>query len=336
MPTYMDKASVNINEIQLAKKLFVENEIFGAITDINVEAKGQSVTIATPKAGYCLDHSGNIISTTKFDKPASKVLLIGKNSESDKFKYLNRGSWGSKSRLYDSDGKTVWTANERDGVDDTAFGDLSDNPRGKFVIGYNGGGGVSLLDQNGRELWNKPDGNVWHVEITESRKQKASRIVHSNAGGQITVRDGAGQVLHATRAPFYFSNFSLCHWPNSDSEQYLLSFADGNIWLLNLNGSVIRKFPVPVNDLFNESKAVLFRTGKERSLCLASLTSWHQWDRSLLCIHDAQGKLIYEEVIPETCQSISSSTVGQTDAIFIGGKNKIWQYAFDQKNVDAK
>ena len=142
--------------------------------------------------------------------------------------------------------------------------------------------------------------------------------------------------MHATRAPFYFSSFSLCNWPNPDSEQYLLSFADGNIWLVNLNGTVAKKFPVPVNDSFNQSQAVLFRTGKDKSMSLASLTSWHQWDRSLLCVHNSEGKLVYEEVIPETCQSISSSTVGQTDAIFIGGKNKIWQYAIEQREVSAK
>ena len=52
-------------------------------------------------------------------------------------------------------------------VDDTAAGDVDGDGRLEFVVGFNGGGGVRLLDSTEKMRWRKPDGNVWHVEIAD-------------------------------------------------------------------------------------------------------------------------------------------------------------------------
>jgi hypothetical protein len=327
-PPYLNKSGVHTQKIRLEKKIFAESASFGDVTDLALIQKADSVAVAGSTSAAILSKSGEIRSSVKYDAPAARVNLIPVDSEEGKFRYLNRGQWAFTSSLFDSDGKTLWTAKRGDGVDDTAYGCLSDNARGKFVIGYNGGGGVSLLDQEGKELWVKPDGNVWHVEITSPHEPNVARIVHSNAAGQITVRDGSGAVVHRAEAPFYFSNFSLCRWPHRTDDQCLLSSEQGSIWLLDLHGKVINSFSVPVTGTFGESHGTLARLDPSKPDCLATVTSWQLWNRSMLCVHTQSGELLYEEVLPERCTSILAMSDGDSkpEALLVGGSGRIWKY----------
>ncbi len=63
--------------------------------------------------------------------------------------------------------------------------------------------------------WQQPDGNVWHVEIVDTKGDGNLQIVHSNAGGQITIRDQDGKVLRQSKPGNYFSSFSVCRWPTA-------------------------------------------------------------------------------------------------------------------------
>jgi hypothetical protein len=326
---YLNKPAVHTQKIQLEKKIFAESELFGDVTDLALVQKAANFVAAGTRCAARLTKSGQISSSVKYESPADKVILIPLDSGEGKFQYLNRGGWGIESCLFDSNGKTLWTAKGDNGIDDTAYGCLSDNARGKFVIGYNGGGGVSLLDQDGKELWVKPDANVWHVEITSPHKPNVARIVHSNAGGQITVRDGSGIVVHRAQAPFYFANFSLCRWPHRTDDQCLLSSEQGSIWLLDLDGKVVNSFAVPASGNFGESRGTLVRLYPSKPDCLATVTSWQLWNRSMLCVHTRSGELMYEEVLPERCSSILAVSDGDSkpEVLLVGGAGRIWKYA---------
>jgi hypothetical protein len=53
------------------------------------------------------------------------------------------------------------------------------------------------------------------------------------------------------------------------------------------------------------------------------------WQRSVLSIFDPKGKLVYEEVLPETCACLAvlpAASDTMSEALLVGGTNHIWRY----------
>jgi|AGTN01.3.fsa_nt_gi hypothetical protein len=338
-PPYLEKAGVHTQTLPLKKEQLVASGKFGDVTDICVN--GDSIVLAGTESGAYLTREGAIQSAIKYDNPVSDVSLIPPHKDSDRFRFLSRGGWTTPPCLFDANGKTIWKGKDKSGVDDTAYGVLPDNLLGRFVVGYNGGDGVSLLDEGGKELWTQPDGNVWHVEITSPKNLADARIVHSNASGVLTIRDGQGKVLKRKNLPFYFSHFSLCRYPQRADDQYVLSVEDGKLWLVNLKTGGVTDRKLPVNYRFADSHATLVRLKAGEPDYLAAIIAWTHIQRSMLCVFDSSGKLVYEEVLPEICKSIQvMPTVAKLDAdgkstpaeksapevLLVGGSGKVWRY----------
>ena len=58
------------------------------------------------------------------------------------------------------------------------------------IVGLNGDGGVTaVFNSPGKKLWQQPDGNVWHVEIATPDNGSDAMILHTNARGQLVLRE---------------------------------------------------------------------------------------------------------------------------------------------------
>ncbi len=240
--------------------------------------------------------------------------------------FLSRGSWGRPGFLADARGKKLWTESQESGVNDTAFGAIGKPAKTMFVVGYNGGGGVSLLDAGGAKLWNQPDGNVWHVEVMQEKSAPA-KIIHSNAGGVITVRDESGNIVNRSKAPFYFDHFSLCEYPKHSGKQFLVSSTDGYLWLLRTDGSTEKKLVAPIDERFNLARTIPISFGGNHVDCLATVVSWSLWKRSVLYVHSSTGELIYQEIFPAEYPSLAAlAGAGASETLMVGGRNKMVRY----------
>jgi hypothetical protein len=72
--------------------------------------------------------------------------------------------------------------------------DLDGDKSDEVIVGFNGGGGVHVLNSSGQRVWdNRTIGNVWHVSAGDVAADGKPRVVTTSARGQVHVfsTDGA-------------------------------------------------------------------------------------------------------------------------------------------------
>ena len=89
-------------------------------------------------------------------------------------------------------GDRLWSYNVPDGVDDVWVSDVDGDKMDEIVVGYNGRGGVHVLDGNGRLRWKYTGiGNVWKVAAGDVLGLGTPQVVTTSALGQIHIFNGA-------------------------------------------------------------------------------------------------------------------------------------------------
>lgn len=216
----------------VTKKVFLEDKRLGVITDIVFQSdpyEKSKMTILAGTMGALFTDAGLPAKFVPFEKKQAHVNFILLNSQGT-YGFMNRGAWCSDARVMDASGKHIWSYRAGgNGIDDMVSGDIDGDSLPEFAVGFNGGGGIHLLNNQGKKLWEFPDANVWHVEMADLNGDGHKHIVHSNACGQITVRDKQGKVISKHEPEPYFSYFSLIRWPDANSPERLLQVEENAI-----------------------------------------------------------------------------------------------------------
>ncbi len=331
MPAHLESPAVLVGSGFLVRSSFLWDIRLGAVTDIVLAdldpGPGLELGIAGSWGALLRSEDTGTESAVTFSPRAAHVDIV--DVEGDGVcEYMNRGSWIVDPSLLGHDGRQLWTYGGPSGVDDMCAGDVDGDGRLEFVVGFNGGGGVHLLDSKGNRKWQKPDGNVWHVEIMDADGDRKAAIVHSNAAGQMTVRDRLGAITRRRSPGGYFSEFSLCRWPSKDGREHAL-FAEGDtVWLFDSNGRAAAQFDAPGCGDRGHARGVPARIWPDRDEYFAVLLSYRLWGRSVLYVYDPAGALVYQEVLPQACTSIAALSLDGSgaDTILVGGLCEVWQY----------
>ncbi len=261
-----------------------------------------------------------------FEKRQDHVNFIQLNSQGV-YGFMNRGAWCSDARVMDETGKLIWSYGAGgNGIDDMVSGDIDGDGLLEYAVGFNGGGGIHLLNNQGKKLWEFPDGNVWHVEIADVDGSGQRRIVHSNAAGNITVRDKDGKIISKTKPKPYFSHFSLIRWPDTSAPERLLLVEDNTIWIFDASANVLAKFVAPDSGSLGEGKGIIISGDGEKRV-LATIVDYENWHRSILYLHDLSGNLLYQEILPESCPAITTFPGNNPNSkLLIGCEGKVIEY----------
>ena len=213
-PSELDRPGIRVGGESYEKTIWLEDTSLGEITSMTDTGKRGLLVAGTAAAGYVKD--GVVRDRVAWAERLTHVEPIDVGGDGH-WEFLDRGGHGWQgAALLDGGGQLRFRPATGQGVDDMAAGHLDADGRLDFVVGYNGGSGVARYDADGREIWRKDDRNVWHVEIVDTDGDGVGEIVHSNAAGQLTVRDASGRVLRRVDPPgSYFSRFSLVRWPRS-------------------------------------------------------------------------------------------------------------------------
>lgn len=330
MPAALTTPRVVVNKTGLMRNVFIEDARLGNVTDIvsrNDPSGKLKETIIAGSRGALFTGTGLPTRFVRFDERQDHVNSIQLNSHGA-FGFMNRGAWCSEARVMDESGRLIWSyGGGLNGIDDMASGDLDGDGIPEFAVGFNGGGGIHLLNRQGKKLWGFPDGNVWHVEIADVNGNGQKKIVHSNACGNITVRDKQGKIISKSKPEPYFSHFSLIRWPTASSPEQLLQVDENAIWILDTSANTLAKFPAPDSGALGEGKGALIAINDEKR-ALATIVDYENWHRSILYIHDLSGALLYQEILPDSCSTIAvlPKSEGQLKMLVIGCEGKVIEY----------
>jgi len=329
IPKSWNKVGATIGEQFLTKSPFLQSKFnqcpLDQVTDIKVFPEQRTCVIAGTSGAAVTDLSGNVQSTAVLDRQADRVMLIPMPKNT--FNYLNRGSWNQPVSLHGSDGATIWLAGNGD-ANDAAGGDLDKNEIPSFAIGYNGGGGITLLDSTGKVQWKQKAGNVWHIEILEPEEGSSRQIANSDVSGKISIRDASGKSVTDVTGPAYMTNFSIVRYPSKSSQQCFLSSPGGTVTIMDRQGNVVKSLDAPQMPGYADPKGVLVKLKADEPEYLAVVGRMNLWNRSILSVYDASEKIVYQEIFPEICYAVAAVPMpsGKQDALIVGGFNQVWKF----------
>jgi len=334
-PADLQTAKIDYGKADFAKETFDRYPDLGLITDFRYDrfdngAEFQLAVVGTEGAAF-VGPDQRIKKTIHFAVPMLNPVTLLMSKDSGVPVFLGRGgSWLEGVRLFDQNGAVLWDYGSFWGINGSAGGDVNGDGKLEFAVGLNGGGGIRLLDMQGHELWSKFAGNVWHVEVAPAGEHPAGEIIHSNADGALTVRNGSGEVLLTCRPTDYVSSFGLTRWASEPQPRHLMIPAKDVIIVIDLRGHQTAQLEAPgcVGDTMSSATGtpVCFSS---RRCYQATLVGYSLWDRSVLYLNDQTGKIAYREVFDHRCAAVGTipATPGsKDDSLLVGCAGEVWKY----------
>jgi len=315
IPADLSEARVAYGSNVLSKTRFARYPELNFITDLHYGrfgngAEGELAVVGTSGAAF-VGLQGPIHRTTHFAVRAFDRVALVQSKDGEVPLFLHRGSWVAKLHLFDENGGVRWDFGTFwvSGIDYAAAGDLYGNGKLEFVVGLNGAGGIYLLDENGREIWKKSGANVWHVEIASAEPGAEGRVVNSDAGGALTIRDPEGNVLQTFRPVQYVTSFGLARWANEPKARHLMVPDKDAIVFLDLNGQETARLEAPGCTTMPHEILGVSICFSLRDCYQATLVNYKVWNRAVLYLDDLNGKLVYKEVFVRQCESLGTIPV---------------------------
>ncbi len=331
LPDGMKETRVVLGEDLLEKKVFYSDVGLGRVSDIRRFALTPDseplLCIIGHRTAAFLSPNRTPVRTVQFGAGrADRVVLVDMESDGNP-EFLSRGSWLHSVVLFDLYGRERWNFAHENGVNDAAACDMDGDGVAEVVVGLNGFGGVHLLDARGNRLWRRIDGNVWQVAMVDVDGDGRCEIVHSNGGGEMTVRNARGKVVLNRDMETYFSDFAMTDWGPSRAPGFMIGSDDGNLPIIDLKGNIVYRLPAPDSMRISEPLGTTV-SHPAGGVHYAALATFAQWNRTALYVYDTSLALVYREVLDGSCNSIAANTSGSGDTFLVGCENTVWEYSW--------
>lgn len=326
VPQTLKLARVVAGANDFSKSTFFSAPELGVITDLQ-SGSDNGLVIVGKNGAVFLAEDHTLRKSITYDSCTSDVSLasIGKGA------FLCRAAQMGGPSLIDLDGKTLWSY-DRDsigiGADDSAAGELGMAHTQGIAVGMNGNGGVRLLTPEGKEVWRKPEGNVWHIEIAATDDNSQSLILHSDAAGQLTVRAANGDIVSRTSPELYLAWFTLTPWGTNPNRNKLITAGEGGLYILSMDGKTVARLPTPENKISTVQAKGITVHFVPGSTSYASIIRNPIWNRTLLYIYDAENRITYDEILDHDCGSINAAkNANGSEDLLVGCDGTVIRYS---------
>jgi hypothetical protein len=322
------------------RRVFYSGEGLGNISQICVgwpaDREGTDIAVVGNEGAHFVDSDGQIKRRVRFSIQQWCPIEVARTAPTGEYGYLTRDeSWADPATLFDKEGRVSWRSSGTwSNVDDSAPGDVLGDGKLTVVIGFNGIGGLALLDGQGKRLWKKEEANVWHVETLDTNDDGRDEILHTNAKGQLLVRNENGDVIAHYLPGVYVSDFVITRWGEEAKPSHILipiseshgGCCNPELVLLDSKGTKVREFQSPLGDLLTSMSATPVRFGKKHEY-FAVLKNEFSVGRSMLTLYDKDGEIVYQEILGESCLGIAALPRKDGEWLLVGCAAKIWEYS---------
>jgi hypothetical protein len=326
-------------EGKFERRSFYSDEGLGGVSQIRVgwpaDREGADIALVGPQGVDFIDSAGQIKKQVRFSIQQHCPVSVARLGTAGEYGFLTRDeSWAVPATLFDREGHVIWRSGGKlPGVDDSAPGDMSGDGTLSVAIGFNGDGGITLLDGQGKTLWNKGETNVWHIEMLDRNGDGREEILHSNAKGQLLVRNAKGDVVNQYLPGSYVSLFALTRWGEEARPSHILvstsEFREGcckpTFVVLDAHGKKVTELDSPLGDLLSRMSATPVRFGKGTEY-FAVLKSELWSGRSMMFLYGQDGQIVYQEILAESCPSIAALPEKDSERLLVGCAGKVWEY----------
>jgi len=330
-PLILDRPGIAIGNGVLDRSVLISDARLGTITDLKwgafIEGRETVLAAVSSQGAVFYSEDGSPIRDAKFTGHLGDMRIATTGSD-HRYVFVNQGSWSRDASLIGPDGMQVWEYGGRSGVNCMSAGDMDGDGMLEFAVGFNGGGGIHLLNSNGDKMWEQPGGNIWHTEIVDVSGDGLMRIIHSDAGGRMAVRDRDGNIISQSKTGPYFSHFSICRWPHAESRPYCLLAENDTIWVFDFDATVAAQYDAPDCGTLGHAFGTPFVLSPDEKEAFAVIVNYSNWRSAILYVYNSSRSLIYQEVIGESCSAITTLRNSDgNDTILVGGYGKIYAYS---------
>src|SRR5277367_2135495 len=300
------------------------------------DRQGADIAVVGNQGTDFVDATGQVKKQVRLALEQRAPMEVARLDRTGDYGYLTRDeSWAVPVTLFDKEGHVLWRSGDRlPGVDDSVSGDFQGDGELSIAVGLNGSGGLVLLNGQGKQVWKKAETNVWQVEALDTNGDGHDEIVHSNARGQLLVRNGNGDILAHYLPDFYVSNFALTSWAGETQATHILvpvsevheGCCKSKIVILDAHGDRVTELDNPLGGLFARFSAtpVRFSAGAEY---YAVLEDNSPDERSMLVLYAQDGQIAYQEILGESCLGMTAYSTKNTERLLVGCEDKIWEYS---------
>jgi hypothetical protein len=322
------------------RRAFYAGEGLGNISEIRVgwpaDREGASIAVVGSQGADFLESTGQVKKQVRFSIAQRCPVAVARLGPSGAYGYLTRDeSWAVPTTLFDKDGHVSWRSEENlPGVDDSVPADLYGDGKLSVVIGFNGNGGLALFDEQGKRLWKKEEHNVWHVETLDIDGDGREEILHSNAKGELLVRNGSGDRIAQYLPGTYVSQFAITRWGEESRPSHILvpisESGDGcckpALLVLESHGKEVAHLQSPLGNLFTQTSATPIRFAKSAQY-FAVLKNDFVSERSMLLLYAEDTQIVFQEILVETCLGMAALPKNDGERLLVGCASKIWEYS---------
>ena len=324
---------------EFTKKVFYAGSDLGEVTQILVgwpAGRGAAaLTLVGKKQVDFLDANAALKEQITFSKFTASPLQAVQLDAGGDYGFLTRDqSWAVNVVLFDKSGQEVWNyPGGLSGVDDSTVGEVGPDGKSTVVVGFNGGGGLVLINSQGKKIWQKPESNVWHVETLDIKGDGHREILHSNARGELLVRNATGEVIAHYLSGYYVSHFSLTRWSNESQPTHILVPTKQNkegccknvLLVLGAEGNIVASLHAPEGDWIHKANGSPLQQRNHAPFYAVLQTGI--LPRSLLSVYNGDGKITYQEILGDRCLAINTMPGDLADRLLIGCGSSVWEYS---------